>query len=171
MVTIKDVARAAGVSPSTVSRALNDSPLLKDETKARIRRLAIELGYEKNELARGLVKGLSGVVGLVVPDITNPFFADIAQGVGEVAHARGYGVVLCSTEGNPDLERSQLQLLRRKRVDGLLLTAVTADDPHLEDLARAGIPFVLVSRLVRGVDAPFVVADDRLGARCSTSWS
>lgn len=76
MVTIKDVARAAGVSPSTVSRALNDSPLLKDETKARIRRRAAKLGYEKNELARGLVTGLSGVVGLVVPDITNPFFAD-----------------------------------------------------------------------------------------------
>ncbi|MFH1610133.1 MAG: LacI family DNA-binding transcriptional regulator [Candidatus Bipolaricaulota bacterium] len=165
MVTIKDVARAAGVSPSTVSRALNDSPLLKDETKARIRCLAAKLGYERNELARGLVKGLSGAVGLVVPDITNPFFADIARGVGAVAHGRGYGVVLCSTEGDPELERSQLQLLRRKRVDGFLLTAVTADAPHLEDLTRAGIPFVLVSRLVRTTDAPFVVGDDRLGAR------
>lgn len=165
MVTIKDVARAAGVSPSTVSRALNDSPLVNEETKARIRRTAARLGYEQNDLARGLVKGSSGAVGLIVPDITNPFFADIARGVGEVARTRGYGVLLCSTEGDPELERSQLQLLRRKRVDGFLLTAVTADDPHLDDLAQAGVPFVLVSRLVRAVDAPFVVVDDRQGAR------
>lgn len=165
MVTIKDVARAAGVSPSTVSRALNDSPLLREETKARIRRLAAELGYERNELARGLVKGSSGAVGLLVPDITNPFFAEITRGVGEVAHARGYGVVLCTTDGDPDRERSYMQLLRRKRVDGLILTSVTADDPSLVTLMRAGLPLVLVSRLVRGVDAPYVVVDDRNGGR------
>ncbi len=165
MITIKDIARAAGVSPATVSRALNDSPLLRQETKARIRRLAAELGYEKNELARGLVKGVSGAIGLIIPDITNPFFADIARGVEKVAQARGYGVLLCTTEGDPQLEKAHLQLLRRKRVDGLLLTSVTAEDPHLQELVRAGIPFVLVSRLVRTLDAPFVVGDDRHGAR------
>ncbi|GAB4305355.1 MAG: LacI family DNA-binding transcriptional regulator [Candidatus Bipolaricaulota bacterium] len=165
MVTIKDIARAAGVSPATVSRALNDSPLLREETKARICRLAVELGYEKNELARGLVKGASGAIGLVIPDITNPFFADIARGVEEVARIRGYGVLLCTTEGDPELERSHLHLLRRKRVDGLLLTSVTAEDPHLEALVRENVPFVLVSRLVRALDAPFVVGDDRHGAR------
>ncbi|HHE48179.1 MAG TPA: LacI family transcriptional regulator, partial [Candidatus Acetothermia bacterium] len=73
MVTIKDVARVAGVSPSTVSRALNDSPLIREETKARIRRIAAELGYERNELARGLVMGSSQALGLLIPDITNPF--------------------------------------------------------------------------------------------------
>jgi len=165
MVTIKDVARAAGVSPATVSRALNDSPLLRDETKDRIRRLSIELGYERNELARALVKGVSGAVGLVIPDITNPFFADIARGVEETARARGYGVLLATTEGDLELEKSHLHLLRRKRVDGLLLTSVTAEDPHVENLIRADIPFVLVSRLVRTLDAPFVVGDDQRGAR------
>ncbi|HEU67798.1 MAG TPA: LacI family transcriptional regulator [Candidatus Acetothermia bacterium] len=165
MITIKDLARAAGVSPATVSRALNDSPLLRAETKACIRRLAIEFGYEKNELARGLVTGTSGAIGLIVPDITNPFFADVARGVGEAARARGYGVLLCTTEGDPVLERSHMHLLRRKRVDGLVLTSATADDPHLQDLIRAALPFVLVSRLVRALDAPFVVGDDRHGAR------
>lgn len=165
MVTIKDVARAGGVSPSTVSRALNDSPLVQEETKARIRDLAAKLGYERNELARGLVKGVSGAIGLVIPDITNPFFAEIARGVEKVAHARGYGVILCNTEEDPARELNYLQLLRRKRVDGLLLSSVTADDPYLEDLLRASVPVVLVSRLVRGLDAPFVVGDDRTGAR------
>lgn len=165
MVTIKDVARAAGVSPSTVSRALNDSPLIREETKARIRRIAEELGYERNELARGLVMGASGAVGLVIPDITNPFFAEVTRGVGEVAHAQGYGVILCNTEEDPDRERSYIGLLRRKRVDGLILTSVTAEDPYLKTLARSKMPFVLVSRSSKVVDAPYVGVDDRLGGR------
>ena len=85
MVTIKDIAREVGVSPSTVSRALSDSPLISETTRQNVKEVAQRLGYERNELARGLVKGSSGAVGLVVPDITNPFFSDIAQGVGEVA--------------------------------------------------------------------------------------
>jgi len=165
MVTIKDVARAAGVSPSTVSRALNDSPLIREETKARIRRIAEELGYERNELARGLVMGASGAIGLVIPDITNPFFAEITRGVGEVAHARGYGVILCNTGEDPERERSYIRLLRRKRVDGLILTTVTAEDPYLKTLARSKTPFVLVSRACQVVPAPYVGVDDRLGGR------
>ena len=165
MVTIKDVARVVGVSPSTVSRALNDSPLIREETKARIRRIAQELGYERNELARGLVKGASGAIGLVIPDITNPFFAEVTRGVGEVAHARGYGVILCNTEEDPDRERSYIRLLRRKRVDGLILTSVTAEDPYLKALARSKTPFVLVSRACQLVPAPYVGVDDRLGGR------
>ncbi|MGC9529693.1 MAG: LacI family DNA-binding transcriptional regulator [Candidatus Bipolaricaulaceae bacterium] len=165
MVTIKDIATAAGVSPSTVSRALNDSPLIRAETKARIRQLADQLGYERNELARGLVMGSSGAVGLLIPDITNPFFAEVTRGVGEVAHNRGYGVVLCNTAEDSERERSYVRLLRRKRVDGLILTSVTVDDPYLRALARSKTPFVLVSRLSHSVDAPFVIGDDRAGGR------
>jgi len=165
MVTIKDIAQIAGVSPSTVSRALNDSPLIREETKARIREIAAALGYERNELARGLVKGTSRALGLIVPDITNPFFAEIARGVSDVAHAQGYGVLLCTTEGNLSREAEYLRFLRRKRVDGLILSAVTIDDPNLSEFLNGSIPFVLVSRLVKGLDAPFVVGDDKTGAR------
>lgn len=165
MVTIKDIAQVAGVSPSTVSRALNDSPLVSKKTKERIRRIAEELGYERNELALGLVKGTSGALGLVVPDITNPFFAEIARGVSDVAHAQGCGVLLCTTEGDLKREARYLRFLRRKRVDGLILCAVTLDDPNLPELLRTPIPFVLVSRLVHGVDVPFVVGDDKAGGR------
>lgn len=165
MVTIKDIAKMAGVSPSTVSRALNDSPLISLATRKYVQRLAAELGYERNELARGLVTGTSGALGLIVPDITNPFFAEIAKGVSDVAHAHGYGVLLCTTEEDLDKETRYIRFLRRKRVDGLILCAVTVDDPNLSELLRHSIPFVLVSRLVRGFDVPFVVGDDKMGTR------
>jgi len=90
MVTIKDIAREVGVSPATVSRALADSPLVNEKTKQRIQYVARTRGYERNELARGLVKGSSRALGLVVPDITNPFFSDIARGVGEITDQHAF---------------------------------------------------------------------------------
>ncbi|MCS7240682.1 MAG: LacI family transcriptional regulator [Candidatus Bipolaricaulota bacterium] len=168
MVTIKDIAKAAGVAPSTVSRALNDSPLISVETKRRIQRLAQRLGYERNELARGLVKGSFGALGLIVPDIINPFFAEITKGVEEAARERGFGVVLCTTEGDEAREEEYLRLLQRKRVDGLILASVTLDDPYLQKLQHSKIPFVLVSRLSKGIEAPYVVVDDKKGGRLAT---
>lgn len=165
MVTIKDIAQVAGVSPSTVSRALNDSALINEATKRRIRRIAKKLGYERNELARGLVKGSSGTVGVIIPDITNPFFAEITKGVEQVVRSRGFGLVLCTTEGVPSREQEYLRLLRRKRVDGLIIASVTVDDPYLKELQRARVPFVLVSRLSEKVAAPYVVVDDQAGGR------
>ena len=165
MVTIKDIAQEVGVSPSTVSRALRGSPLISTATKERVRAVAERLGYEPNELARALVKGASGAVGLLVPDITNPFFADIARGVGEVAHAAGYGVILCNTIGSIDREGSYISLLRRKQVDGLVLATATLNDPSTRRLSKTETPFILVSRICRGVDTSYVIGDDRVGAR------
>ncbi len=164
MVTIKDIARAAGVSPSTVSRALNDSPLIRQSTKERIKRLAAELGYERNELARSLVKGRTRALGLLVPDITNPFFAEITKGVEDAAQTRGYGVILCNTGDDPQRELAYGLLLRRKRVDGQIITSVALEDPFLPELSRTKTPFVLVSRTSNTVDAPYVIVDDEWGA-------
>jgi len=164
MVTIKDIARRVGVSASTVSRALSDSPLISEKTKRAVKEAAARLGYERNELARGLVKGSFGAIGLIVADITNPFFSDIAQGVAEEAHRAGYGVMLCDTAGKAERESSYVKLLRRKRADGIVLASATIEDPQVEELHQARIPFILVSRLCETVEAPYVVGDDRKGA-------
>ncbi|MEE8593780.1 MAG: LacI family DNA-binding transcriptional regulator [Candidatus Bipolaricaulota bacterium] len=164
MVTIKDIAKELGISASTVSRALSDSPLVNAETKRAVLQVAERLGYQRNELARALVMGSSGAVGLLVPDITNPFFSDIARGVGEVADGKGAGVILCNTDGRIDRELTYVRLMRRKRVDGLLLCSTTIDTPYLNELAIARIPFILVSRLAGQRDVPFVITDDRVGA-------
>jgi LacI family transcriptional regulator len=165
MVTIKDIAREVGVSAATVSRALADSPLVNEKTKQRIQHVAQILDYERNELARGLVKGSSRALGLIVPDITNPFFSDIARGVGEITDQYGFGVILCNTGEQFDTELKYIRLLRRKRVDGFILASVTVDDPVVQELAGNDTPFILVSRLSRSTAAPFIVVDDRAGAR------
>jgi LacI family transcriptional regulator, galactose operon repressor len=165
MVTIKDIAKELGISASTVSRALSDSSLVNAETKRAILQVAERLGYQRNELARALVKGSSGAIGLLVPDITNPFFSDIARGVGEIADTVGAGVILCNTDGRIDRELNYIRLMRRKRVDGLLLCSTTIEAPYLKELALARIPFILVSRLSGQRDVPFVITDDHAGAR------
>jgi len=165
MVTIKDIAKELGISASTVSRALSDSPLVNAETKRSILQVAERLGYQRNELARALVLGSSGAVGLLVPDITNPFFSDIARGVGEIADEVGVGVILCNTDGRIDREVNYVRLMRRKRVDGLLLCSTTIEAPYLQELALSRIPFILVSRLSSQRDIPFVITNDRVGAR------
>jgi len=165
MVTIKDIARAVGVSPSTVSRALSDSPLVNNVTKENVHRIARQLGYERNELARALVKGSSGAIGLIVPDITNPFFSDIARGIAEIADRAGYGLILCNTDGRIDRELSYVRLMRRKRVDGLLLCSTTIDAPYLREVERGRTPFILVSSLGLTPQLPYVMTDDRAGAR------
>jgi LacI family transcriptional regulator len=147
MVTIKDIAREVGVSPSTVSRALSGSLLISETTKQRVNQVAQKLGYERNELAHALVKGSSEAIGLIILDITNTFFADIARGVGEAAHASGYGVILCNTTGLVERETSYIRLLRRKRVDGLILATSTFNDPSTRDLSKTKTPFILVSRI------------------------
>jgi LacI family transcriptional regulator len=165
MVTIKDIAKTVGVSASTVSRALSDSPLVNETTKRRIHRVARRFGYERNELARALVVGASHAVGLVIPDITNPFFSDIARGVGEIADRSGYGLLLSNTDGRTDRELSAIRLLRRKQVDGLLLCSTTVEAPYLEDIQRGRVPFILVSHLYTNPDLPYVITDDYAGAR------
>lgn len=165
MVTIKDIAKELGISPSTVSRALSDSSLVNAKTKRAILRVAERLGYQRNELARALVMGSSGAVGLLVPDITNPFFSDVARGVGEIADGIGAGVILCNTNERIDRELNYIRLMRRKRVDGLVLCSTTIEAPCLNELTQARIPFILVSRLSDQRNAPFVITDDHAGAR------
>ncbi|MGB3842503.1 MAG: LacI family DNA-binding transcriptional regulator, partial [Bacillota bacterium] len=117
--TIKDVARKAGVSYATVSRALNDHPEISEETKKRIVKIALEMGYRPNAIAQGLVKTETKTIGLIIPDITNPFFPEVAHGIEDAAVEAGYTVFLCNTNWNPEREERYFDDLIRKQVDGL----------------------------------------------------
>ena len=144
-VSIKDIAKTANVSHSTVSRALSDSPLISTETKARIQRLAREMGYTPDAIARSLVTQQTRTVGVVVTTITDPWVAEVVQGIEDSAHDNGYSVILASGASEPERELAAVEMLRSKRVDGLIVTSSRVGALYLEHLERLGAPVVLVN--------------------------
>jgi DNA-binding LacI/PurR family transcriptional regulator len=144
-VSIKDIAKKAGVSHSTVSRALGDSPLVSSETRARIQRLAREMGYSPDAQARSLVMGRTQTVGVVVTAITDPFIAEIVQAIESTAYDRGYSVILASSRSKSEREIAAVEMLQSKRVDGVIVTSSRVGALYQEHLDRLGVPVVLIN--------------------------
>jgi LacI family transcriptional regulator len=152
-ITIADVAREAGVSRQTVSRVLNDKGEIRASTRESVMRVIERLGYSPSGIARSLATNKTLSVGLVVPDITNPFFPEIARGVEDVARERGYEMFLCNSVEDPDREESVLRALEDKRVDGTIICSSRLPDERLFPRLRHQRAAVLVNRV-----APFDLA-------------
>ena len=144
-ISIKDIAKAAGVSHSTVSRALGDSPLVNPETKARLQRLAAAMGYSPDAAARGLVMGRTRTVGLVVTTIADPFIAEVVLGIESTAFEHNYTVILATSNAQPDREVAAVEMLRSKRVDGVIVTASRVGALYRDRLKQIGVPVVLLN--------------------------
>lgn len=169
-VTMADVAREADVSLMTVSRVVNDKGEISPSTRQRVLEVIERLGYRPSAIARGLATNRTGTLGLVVPDIANPFFSDIARGVEEEAYAAGYNVFLCSTYEDPERETDVLQSLEEQRIDGLVLCSSRLDDKTLRRML-AGFPaIVLTNRWLDGYDAGVIRVDSELGGRLATNF-
>jgi LacI family transcriptional regulator, galactose operon repressor len=165
MVTVKDVARRAGVSIGTVSNVLNRPAVVAESTRERVLAAVAELGFVRNESARTLRAGRSRTVAVVVADSMNPFFADVARGAAEVADEHGALSILCSSWDIQERERDHLQSLEAKRVAGILITPVDADAAWLNDVARRGTPIVFVDPASSLVSYCSVAVDDVLGGQ------
>ena len=165
-VTITDVARAANVHASTVSRVLNGRAELSllPETRERVIAAATRLGYRPSALARGLRLRRTFTLGMLVPDITNPVFPSIIKGVEGAAHTRGYHLILCNTDDSFEREASYLRVLREWRVDGILIASSSTADSTIAELRREKVPFVLLNSASRASDDLAVVPDNRQGA-------
>jgi LacI family transcriptional regulator len=159
MVTIKDVAEKAGVSKATVSRVLNNDSLVKEDTREKILQVINELGYQPNDLARGLALKRTGTIGLIVPDITNPLYPDIAKGVEDVANTRSFGVFLSNTDGNKEKEIEYIKTLIKKRVDGLILASTLLSNEEINNLLYTHIPFVVIGTPFWNLKANIVTPD------------
>ena len=169
-VSIKDIAKAAGVSHSTVSRALADSPLVSTVTKARVQQLAFEMGYSPDAQARSLVMGRTQSIGVVVTTITDPFIAEIVQAVEHTAHDWGYTVILATSSAEPEREIAAVKMLRSKRVDGVIVTSSRVGALYQEHLERLRAPVVLVNSH-REQSGPYtfsVSVDNRHGGYLAT---
>lgn len=167
-VTLADVAREAGVSLKTASRALNDSPELRPETAARVRETMERLGYQPNELARGLKSRRSAAIAMIAPNIADPFTATAIQSVQDVARAHGYVVILASSGGDVDLEQSELQAMARRQIDGMILIAANAGKSSLKLTLANQVPIVVFDEPVRGADVDTITITNRKSAQDAT---
>jgi len=160
-VTARDVARVAGVSVSTVSRALAKPDEVAPETRDKVLATARGMGYRPNQAARGLVTGRTGIIGLIVPDLENPFFASVTKGVQSRARAAGFAVIIADSDEDPSQE-AELARDMSKQVDGLVLCAPRGPEDVIIEVAR-DIPMVLINR--RCGDLPTVAIDNVEGIR------
>jgi LacI family transcriptional regulator len=169
-VTLKELAARANVHPSTVSRVANNDPGLRiaATTRTRIEALLRETEYRPNGVARGLKLRQTLVLAVVIPDITNPFFAALFRGIEDGATPRGYQALLCNTDGIPERQRAHLQSLAARRVDGVILASTFLKDPAVRWLRHQRTPYVLVNRFSEEGADPFVGSDDVVGATLAT---
>jgi LacI family transcriptional regulator len=144
VVTIKDVATRAGVSTSTVSHVLNNTRFVSDETRAKVLAAIQELNYYQNAQAKGLVTGKSRIIGLIVPDITNPFFPELVRGAERNATQQGYDVFLCNTDYDPERTSSLVRRLIEQKVDGAIIMTTEMEYSLVTSLTAKSIPVVLL---------------------------
>ena len=157
--TIKHIAAEAGVALGTASRALSGNGSVASETRERVLAAAQRLNYIPNAQARSLRSERTETIGLLIPDVRNPFFAELAHEVEREARASGLSVVLCSANEDPELMREYVLVLRRQRVDGIIVAPFSTAHDTLLTVRDAGIPLVFVDRTIPGMDVPAVVSD------------
>jgi len=158
--TIKDVAELAGVHPSTVSRVINNDSRISKKTKNKVLLIINKLGYTPNAVARGLKTKRTYTLGMLIPDITNPFFAEIARGVEDTANKNNFNVILCNTDDKLKKERTYLQILGTAHIK----------DKSILELEKKKFPYILVSRNIEGLDKNCIIVDDIEGGMMATEY-
>ncbi len=168
MATIKDVAAVAGVSFTTVSHVVNNSRPVSADVRAKVEQAIRDLHYVPSAVARSLKARSTATVGLLVPNGTNPYFAEMARGVEDGCAKRGYCVFFCNSDDDPGKQRNYLRVLQEKRIDGLIVASAGEDAVLAQTLADAREPIVLVDRNIEGLSADLVQIDHERGAWLAT---
>jgi LacI family transcriptional regulator, galactose operon repressor len=157
---MKDIARDLGVSVITISKVLRNHPDVGDETRERVLARVKELDYRPNLAARSLVTGRSYLVGLVVPDLLHPFFAEIAKSLSGALRKHGYYLIVSSSEEDPDLEEQEINQLLERRLDTLIIASCRSTVDLFFRIEKQNTPYVLIDRALPGLSANFVGVDD-----------
>lgn len=164
MVSIKDIAKECNVSAMTVSRALNNSKEISEETRKRILEVCEKRGYKANSAARSLILKKTNMIGLVIPDITNQYYAHVSKGVSDYLDKNGYGMILCNSDRIKENEKKYLNFLSQKRVDGIILIPVQLEIKAYEDILNT-LPMVLVDNYIEGLNISYIGNDNYAGAK------
>jgi len=168
--TMKDVAKAAGVHSSTVSRVINDNPNISKNTAKKVLSAIKKLDYTPNALARSLKTKKIQTLGMLIPDIANPFFAGLARGVEDTANQHGFNVILCNTDDQLEKEKTYLRLLEERRVEGLILATAKIRDKSVMELEKSQFPYILLSRNIKELQENSISIDDITGGYLATQY-
>lgn len=160
---MREVAERAGVSVTTVSHVINNSRPVNPQTRDRVEEAMQALGYQPNVLARSLRRGVTHTIGIILPDSTNPYFAEVVRGIEDTSFDQGYSVILCNSDNDLDKEHHYTNVLVEKQVDGIIFVAAGLSSENINTLQTRGVPLVLVDRQVPDVRVDNVLADNYHG--------
>lgn len=167
--TIYDVARAAGVSIATVSKVINNTGRISDKTRNKVNKVMKELRYQPSMVASALTGKRMNTIGLLIKDLANPFFAEVARAVEDRGQELGFSVVMCSTDNDSEKEAGYIALLKQKKVDGIIVAAGFQNDTVLKELIRDNFPVALISQEIPELAIDSVAVDDYMGGYQVTS--
>jgi LacI family transcriptional regulator len=157
---MKDIARDLGVSVVTVSKVLRNHSDISAATRKRVLQRMKEVNYQPNPAARTLVTGRTNLIGLIVPDLVHPFFAQVAKGISAKLRVQDYSLIISSSEDDPNMEQREIDQMLARRVDALILASTQSSVESLRRMQEQGIPYVLLDRKIPGINANFVGIDD-----------
>lgn len=167
-IRLKDIAEDLGLSSITISKVLRGKADVSQATRARVLKRVKELNYRPNMLARGLASGRSSAVGLIVPDLVQPFFAELARSLAAVLRRNGYALLLASSEGRPEIEREELRTIAQRGVDVILLASCRGSTSMPQELIHPSAPCVLIDRNLPRLRLPFIGCDDVVAGELAT---
>lgn len=170
ILTIKDVAKKANVSISTVSRVLNNKTRVDIKTREKILRIIKEMNYEPNNIARSLSRKKTNTIGVIVEDIVNPFFSEVAKGIEETLHKKGYTMILTNSNYNPDEELELTKMLLRYKVDGIIITPVDENSKSIELLKARETPFIVMNCISKRNEFSWISSDNLKGGYIATKY-
>ena len=168
MATIKDVAALAGISYTTVSHVVNKSRPVSDPVRLKVEAAIAQLDYVPSAVARSLKARSTATIGLLVPNSINPYFAELARGIEDYCERKGYCVILCNSDDDPQKQRSYIRVLLEKRVDGLIVSSVGGECALAQSLATTHTPLVILDRALPGLEADLVTIDNEQGGYLAT---
>lgn len=170
-VTIKDIAKEVGLSAMAVSKALNDKPGVKTQTRDRILQVAKRLNYKPNTIAKSLKLNTTKTIGVIVSDSSSNFLAKVIRGIEDAAEKEGYSIILCNTDSNIEKEKRAINVLVNKRIDGIILvSSMLTSKVHIEFLQQIGVPYLFLVRRSESTEVDCVVNDNVLGAYLMISY-
>jgi LacI family transcriptional regulator len=169
-VTIYNIAKEAGVSIATVSKVINNTGRISEKTRKKVQEVIKELDYHPNVMATALMGKKTKTIGLLIPDLANPFFSELARNIEDSAHELGYNIIICSTDYSPEKESKYITLLKQKQVDGFILASGFEDLIKVEELIKEEIPVVIVARDFPMFPVNAVAIDDFMGGYEATSF-